>query len=147
MTEPNWTQIAKFDVSAKPVDGAVWQCACPYVEGPGLLKIEAKGGWKYSTTEPCPPNGDLGSALDPKNCIHEKSAVGALIGRIGGSVADKDPISVFSVGALCVRKLDKEVGPLLLAINDSWTGFDDNEGTLEVVVFFAAYAVKTVSIT
>jgi len=146
--KPNWTKIAELQVSAQPSDGGIWQCACQYVQGPALLKIEAGGEWSYSTalTKGCSPNGDLGSALEPKNCVHEKSPVGALIGRIGGGISDKDATSVFSVGTLCIRKLTTEVGPLFLAINDMWNGFGDNNGSLTVTVSLAEDVVKRTTV-
>jgi hypothetical protein len=149
MSEPNWTELANnITVSAKPKD-CIWQCAYPYVEGPGLLKIEATGTWKYLNTnpQPCSPNGNLESPQDGQNYIHGKSPQGALIGRIGGSIADRDTTSVFAVGSFCVRKLDKEAGPLFLTINDAWNGFDDNDGELTVNVFFAAQLVKATTVT
>jgi hypothetical protein len=149
MSEPSWTELANnIIISANPDDG-IWQRACDYVEGPGLLKIEATGTWKYLNIEPqpCSPNGDRESTLDDENNIHGKSPRGALIGRIGGSIADRDTASVFAVGSFCVRKLDKEAGPLFLTINDAWNGFDDNDGELTVKVSFAAQVVKATTVT
>jgi hypothetical protein len=138
MTEPSWTELSEATIKARPEDG-VWQQALPYVEGPGLLKIEATGQWVYAAqfARPCSANGDLLSPLDPKRCIHEKSPVGALIGRIGGSIADKDTAAIFVVGTLCVRKLEKDTaGPLFFAINDMWNGFGDNSGELKIKIHF-----------
>jgi len=137
MPEPTWMEPTSVNIRAHPDDG-VWQQALPYVEGPALLKIEAVGQWNYSTqfARPCSANGDLLSPLDPKRCIHEKSPVGALIGRIGGSIADKDATAIFVVGSLCVRKLEMEsTGPLFLTINDMWNGFGDNSGELTVNIY------------
>jgi hypothetical protein len=138
MTEPTWTNLTSVTIQARPTDG-VWQQAFAHVEGPALLKIEASGQWVYSNLfgNPCSANGDLSSPLDPKRCIHDKSPVGALIGRIGGSIADKDPTSIFVVGSLCVHKLEKEAGPLYLTINDMWNGLGDNSGELTVKIYFS----------
>jgi hypothetical protein len=149
MIKPDWIELANdIPISAKPKD-CIWQCAYSYIEGPGLLKIEATGTWKYLNTapQPCSPNGDLESPLDGQNNLHGKSPLGALIGRIGGSIADRDTTSVFAVGSFCVRKLDKEAGPLFLTINDAWNGFDDNEGTLTIKLSFAAQIVKATTVT
>jgi len=101
------------------------------------LKIVAEGEWAYSTNfaNPCSANGDLNAVIDSKKCIHEKSPVGALIGKIGGSAADKD-VTVFTVGEFCVHKIeDQTAGPLFLTINDTWNGFEDNAGELTVIVY------------
>lgn len=139
MREPNWTEPINVVIKARPDDG-VWQLACPYVESPVLLKIEAQGKWNYSPqfARPCSPNGDLLSPFDPKRCIHDKSPVGALIGRIGGSIADKDATFAFTVGSFFVRKLEKGAGPLFLAMNDLWNGFGDNENEIGVKIYFSA---------
>jgi hypothetical protein len=139
MIEPTWTELTTTSIKAQPDDG-IWQQG-PYVKGPALLKIEANGQWNYSTRfgRLCSANGDLLSLLDPKRCIHDKSPVGALIGRIGGSIADRDPTYIFLIGSVCLRKLDKDTeGPLFLTINDMWTGFADNSGALTVKIYFAA---------
>jgi hypothetical protein len=142
MSEPKWMPLTVNNpIKAKP-DSGVWQQACSYfLQGPALIKIEATGQWNYSrdfVPNPCSADGDVFSPFDSKRCIHENSPVGALIGRIGGSIADKDATSVFCVGSVCVRKLDKDTkGPLFLTINDMRTGFDDNSGDLTVNILYA----------
>jgi hypothetical protein len=138
---PTWTSLEKnIRIKAQPADG-IWQTALDYVQGPLLLKIVANGTWTYSSkfAGACSPNGDVLSPLDNKGCIYEKAPVGALIGRIGGSIASKEPEGVFVVGSFCVRKLDAaSVGPLFLTINDKWNGFGDNEGEITVEIEFAS---------
>jgi hypothetical protein len=140
MDAPNWTELTGIPpIKANPGSGICWTKAYDHVQGPALLKIVATGEWYYSTkfNLACSANGDLMSPLNPTRCIYEKSPVGALIGKIAGSVADKDSSSVFVVGSECVRKLDQERGPLFLTINDMWTGFGDNYGELNVQIFLA----------
>jgi hypothetical protein len=137
--ELKWTELQKgLVVKAKP-DG-LWTKG-PLIVGPTILKIEAKGTWRYSATfaEPCTADGDLTSPFDLKKCVWDKSPVGSLIGRIGGSSADKDPTYVFAVGTSCIRAIDQNTkGLLFLTINDMWVGFGDNSGELTVNVYFAA---------
>jgi hypothetical protein len=137
MDAPPWTPLADgIVIKAKPEDG-VWQKAFDYVQGPVVLRITATGTWGYSkfVTNRCTANGDLLSPLDTKGCVHEKAPVGALIGRIGGSIATKEPDGVFVVGSIYVRKLDQNTaGPLFLTINDKWNGFGDNDGELVVKI-------------
>jgi len=139
MYAPNWQELTGIPpIKAKP-DSGFWTKAYDYIDAPTLLKIIATGEWNYSTKfgAKCSANGDLMSPFNSARCIYEKAPVGALIGRIGGSVADKDPSSIFVVGSECVRKLDQEKGPLFLTINDMWTGFGDNDDQLTVHIFFA----------
>ena len=137
---PEWTSLQKdIRIKAQPAD-SIWQKAYDYVEGPLLLKIVASGTWTYSSkfAGTCTSNGDVLSPLDNKGCIYEKAPVGALIGRIGGSIATKEPDGVFVVGSYCVHKLDAtNAGPLFLTINDKWNGFGDNDGEITVEIEFA----------
>lgn len=136
MDTPQWTDLANVKIKAKP-EGSIWQLAWAFVQGPALLKMEATGQWEYSKfAKPCSANGDLDSPLDNKGSVHEKAALGALIGRVGGSIADSD--GIFIVGSVCVHKLGKDdAGPLFLAINDKWNGFEDNSSELEVKISYA----------
>ena len=133
MHTPQWTDLDTVKVKAKP-EGSIWQSAWAFVQGPALLKMEATGQWEYSKfAKPCSPNGDLDSPLDNKGSVHEKAA---LIGRVGGSIADSE--GIFIVGTVCVHKLGKDdAGPLFLAINDKRSGFEDNSGELEVKISYA----------
>ncbi len=135
MSTPSWNKVSEKKIKAQPEKG-IWQLAYDYIEGPALLKIEATGEWNYSVNYAgtCSANGELASVIDPKRCIHESSPVGALIAKIGGSTADRTA-SVFTVGELCVRKVDNDTsGPLFLTINDVWDGLGDNEGELTVTI-------------
>jgi hypothetical protein len=140
MDEPRWTKLKDgIVIKAKP-ENSFWQEAYGFVRGPGILKIVADGQWYYSTNfaGECSANGDLLSPFDSSRCIHQKAPVGSLIGKIGGSIADKDSSAVFVVGSSCIRNLDgNTAGPLFLAINDMLTGLGDNEGHLIVNIFFA----------
>ena len=149
MYTPNWQELTGIPpIKAKP-DYGFWTKAYDYIDAPVVIKIVATGKWKYSTKfgAECSANGDLLSPFNSARCIYEKAPVGALIGRIGGSTADKDSTSVFVVGSECVRKLDQERGPLFLTINDMWTGFNDNDGLLTVQIFFAELQKSTSSAT
>lgn len=136
MDTPKWTELGSVKVSAKP-ESSIWQLAWAFVRGPALLKMEAIGQWEYSKfAKSCSANGDLDSPLDNKSSVHEKAALGALIGRVGGSIADSD--GIFIVGAVCVHKLgEDDAGPLFLAINDKRNGFEDNSGELDVKISWA----------
>jgi hypothetical protein len=139
MNEPNWTNLGgKLIISAKP--SGLWTRTDIFVLGPALLKFEAAGQWYYSTKygRESSADGDLLSPIPLKRCLSEKAPIGSLLGKIGGSVADRGGDSVFLVGSYCVLEVGKDQrGPLYLTINDVYDGYIDNDGQLEVVVQIA----------
>lgn len=156
MTTPTWTQVDTVKVDAKP--GGFWNLAIEFVPGPRLLRFRViekdKGGksvpleWTVNDTVrspvTCGPNGvALGDAKVSYLC--PGAPVGALIGKLGGSLADvPDPTQaatpfgtkkVFAVGTYCVIKVaDADSGPLYLTMNDEPASFYKHSGALHVEI-------------
>jgi hypothetical protein len=136
MTQPNWQSIAEhpFSVPAKPQ--GLWTKVCDYIEGPVKLKVEAKGEWECSKKR-CGPDGAPQEGLIA-DALVPSAPVGALVGKIGGSSADKPDVAkafVFSVGTYSVVTLDEKVkGALFLTMNDVVSRFDQHDGAVEVTI-------------
>jgi hypothetical protein len=92
------------------------------------LKLKAKGEWVAMPGLPsCGPDGIVGQAFPDDRLVVTDCAVGALIGRIGGSSAslkapsppaDSGEAKPLPVGHHAVLKLpEKFVGPLYLGFN------------------------------
>jgi hypothetical protein len=147
MTEPAWIDIGAAEIFAKPI--GLWNDTKIFVEGPGLLRIEVipeevesqiQPSWFYSLKykHQCTANGDQRSLIPLKRCLTEKAPVGALIGKVGGSVADRGGDAIFLVGSFCVIEIPSERrGPLFLTINDLVDGYTDNDGSLKISVKMA----------
>ena len=145
--ELQWNNLAtKLKIPAKPV--GLWTRVHDVIVGPGLLKFEATGTWKYSVRfgNACTADGDTLAPLSPSKSLCPKCPVGALIAKIGGSSADCDTTAsnIYPVGTFCVLSLKAkpdpnalEPGPLFLTINDAWNGMQDNDGELLVDIFWA----------
>ena len=133
MTEPTWLPLKlKTDkIAAKP--DALWTLVCEYIKGPLKLKIEATGTWEYSPTKGCGPDGSrqagiLADALNPS------APLGTLIGKVGGSPADK-PTSSFVAGSYVVIALDdKAEGALFFTMNDQIGHFEDHDKEITITV-------------
>lgn len=138
MPKPVWSPFLDertIVVPAVPV--GLWTRVCDYVAGPLKLKFVAEGDWRYTTKVAgrCTANGDPSSPMSATRCLKTDAPVGALIGKIGGSIAGKADGTVFLVGAFCTLEIDDKVkGALYLTINDEETGFDDNDGALNVSI-------------
>jgi hypothetical protein len=134
-----WT-VLKKEAHVPATGPTLWTIVCEYVSGPRKLKFEAHGSWRYSRriVDSCSPDGDPGSPVDRSKCLKADAAVGALIGKIGGSTAGKSDGVVFIVGSFCIVDVpDKTAGTLFLTINDEESGFSDNEGEVTVSVYDA----------
>jgi hypothetical protein len=139
MNEPNWIDLSKeLEIPAKPL--GLWTRAEIFIQGPILLKMEAspiddEGNWCYSTkfNLRCSADGDWRSPIPLKRCLTDKAPIGSLIGKIGGSIADRGGDAVFLVGSYCVLEIAQEKrGPLYFTINDLIDGYFDNEGKMKV---------------
>jgi len=82
---------------------------------------------------PCGADGTPGDGYSA-NHLCATAPTGALIGKIGGSTADKpDAASVFAVGQYCIRTLKtEESGALFLTMNDVPGNFAQHDGVLKV---------------
>lgn len=140
MIAPTWNSLVK-DIKVEAASNSLWQKAFDWIAGPILLRFNAQGTWRYTSApsmRPCTADGDLLSPIDSSRCIWTKAPVGALLGRIGGSTADKETNSIFVIGSYCVVAVDKnKEGPLFLTINDLWNGLSDNSEALLVDIDWA----------
>ena len=155
MTKPFWRRVDVVCVKAAPDEG-FWTMALDWVSGPRLLKFsvsdkDAKGKtvvtkWTLVTGKECSANGDASASVAAAIC--DGANMGALVGKIGGSAADRPgvalppttPVSypgrkIFAAGALCTIRLDKDDGgPLFLTMNDEPGHFADHTGELHILI-------------
>jgi hypothetical protein len=136
-TSRRWEPIpdGDFTVPAKPARG-LWTPVLNYVTGPVILRVTATGTWQpIDWLRDCGPDGFPHWAFGRDFLLWKKAPLGALIAKIGGSVAGVDDSSdIFLVGAQAVLTLEKSTGPLYLTINDAPSAFDDNLGEVGVVI-------------
>lgn len=126
----------KCKVPAKPKEG-LWSPAIDFLTGPLALSIKATGTWSYAPNQSCDANGrqtDVTEAVQPADCLHAKGPVGALIARVGGSIAEagESPLTVGGHATVVLKK--EQRGALYLTINDSAKGMLDNSGGIEVEI-------------
>jgi hypothetical protein len=141
MFEPNWLalELKTSKIPAKPEPNGLWTLVHPYVRGPAKLRIEAKGSWKYCESGECGPDGSRQQNFSDQR-LSASAPLGALIGKIGGSPADKPGTNAFAfvAGTYTVVVLeDKTEGPLFLTMNDEVKHFDDHSGSVEVTISHA----------
>jgi hypothetical protein len=142
MGEPSWRPIKEISVPQRPTN--FWTPAWDYVT-PGRLyriSVEPVGAadqtWTpASAAQPCTAEGD--PALTRQGLPLDSCAVGALIGKIGGSSAeikpDKDKVVLFGVGRHCVVSVDAaKAGALYLGINDTHASAAQLQGQLLVTI-------------
>jgi hypothetical protein len=135
-TQRDWDQTKTgIAVPAKPAQ-ALWTPVLDYVTGPVVLRITAEGSWRPAASlPPCGPDGLTHWAFGRDFLLWKKAPLGALIAKIGGSVAGiDDSTDIFLVGSRGVLNLEKAAGPLYLTINDAPSAFDDNDGALTVAI-------------
>jgi hypothetical protein len=162
MGEPSWRFIKEIPVPQRP--GVFWTPALDYVM-PGRLyriAVEPTGEppgtdqkWKpASAKQQCTADGDAtqtrqGDGTEAASSLPvDTCAVGALIGKIGGSSAevkpDKQKAMLFGVGRYCVVSIEAsktgeaaKTGALYLGVNDTSAGAIGLEGTLTVKIYEA----------
>jgi len=136
MTTPNWQPLVEVKVQAKPEHEALWKLVYEYLAGPRRLRFKATGAWEREPGKTCGPNGASREQLD-NAYLAGGAQVGALIGKIGGSTADKgdSPAQVFAVGEYCVIHVpDTARGGLFLTMNDKPQNFYQHSGELDVTI-------------
>jgi hypothetical protein len=137
MTTPNWQLLVEVKVQAKPEHEALWKLVYEYLAGPRRLRFKATGAWQRGPDLTCGPNGASREGLVDAANLAGGAQVGALIGKIGGSTADKgdSPAQVFAVGEYCVIHFpDTTRGGLFLTMNDKPQNFDQHSGELDVTI-------------
>jgi hypothetical protein len=166
MTDPNWDAGIEKNISAKPTHGN-WTLALDYVDaskrlkfvvsderdipaaaplGPGQPQAPAAPAaaqtepnkWTYAQGSMCTADGDPKAPLNPANCLITDAPPGALIAKIGGSVAGKtsDGLKSFVVGSLCVYDTDATTkGILYLTMNADPMGLSERSGSIRVKIY------------
>lgn len=136
MNQPSWRPLTLRTnvIPARP--DALWTLVHEYVTGPCKLKITAKGKWHYASTKECGPDGsrEAGFSSDTLNAV---AVLGSLIGKIGGSPAEKPDAQAFTfvAGSYVVLAFDeKREGALYLTMNDQPGHFDEHSGNVEVTI-------------
>jgi hypothetical protein len=125
-------------VPARPASG-LWTLVRSYLSSPQIIRIGAEGSWTAASGLPsCGPDGLPHWAFGRDALLFKKAPLGALIGKIGGSIAGVDDRDVFLVGSASVLTIDKSAGPLFLTINDAPGFFEDNTGALTVAIALLA---------
>jgi hypothetical protein len=140
MKKPAWRtlKLAKDPLPAKSI--GLWTQVIDYIEGPTRLRFKASGKWTYAEGRETGPEGDRNLGF-PQDVLLPGAPLGALVGKIGGSSADKpDPTkqTVFAVGTDCVISVDEKTkGTLFLTMNDEPSQFDGHDGEIKVEVWEA----------
>src|SRR5258708_36834084 len=166
MSDPNWDAGVDVNVLALPIHGN-WTMAIEYVDAAKRLKFvvndtadgpadapQGGGGgqqggqigtaslvrnqWNYSRDRACNANGDPKAPVNPANCLIPDAPPGALIGKLGGSIAGKtsDALKAFVVGSFCIIDIDdKWKGTLYLAMNADPLSQLERAGQLAVKIY------------
>jgi hypothetical protein len=90
----------------------------------------------YSGSTSCGPDGSRNAGFSA-DALNPSALLGALIGKIGGSPAEKPDTATFTFAAgsyAIVVVGEKTEGPLYLTMNDQPTHFDEHAGSLTVAV-------------
>ena len=129
MTDPNWQALKAVTVPAKTAQG-FWTLALGYIAGPSRLRFVVEktvdapsqppvlNEWICAPNRTCTADGDPKLPINPANCLFPEAPPGALIAKIGGSIAGKKDGKLFVVGSYCIVDLDETAkGALFLAMN------------------------------
>lgn len=128
MISLTWKRIDTFIVPERDVVEPWLMALEDFGAATTYLKLISKGAWTaMAGLAECGPDGLIGQSFPDDRMVVTDCAVGALIGRIGGSSAslkaqnppaDSGEVKPFPVGRHAVLKLpDKFVGPLYLGFN------------------------------
>jgi hypothetical protein len=125
-----WNTLSPFKMSAGDIHSAWVVVPIEIPEGVTHLKFHGEGSWKtIAGLDSCGPDGMVGRSYAADQLLLEDCAVGALIGRFGGSTAslkasnagtdaEAGTTKPFAVGRHAIVKLpEKFVGPVLLGFN------------------------------
>jgi hypothetical protein len=99
-----------------------------------LIRIVASGTWSdLRDGNAIGPDGYLNLSLTAEQLILAGAPLGALIGKIGGSTADKvtvdktagdkkvDGLTIFPIGTYCIVAPIDKAAPLFVAVNGAWS--------------------------
>jgi hypothetical protein len=103
----------------------------------GAPPATERNEWSYLQDRNCNANGDPKAPVNPSTCLITDAPPGALIAKIGGSVAGKtsDALKTFVVGSFCVIDLDANTkGTLYFTINADPMTVSERSGKLVVKI-------------
>jgi hypothetical protein len=124
----NWSEVAKISLKEQDVVAA-WLVALEELDATmKYLRFKASGKWTaMGGLSPCGPDGLVGQSFPDDRLIVSDCAVGALIGRVGGSSAtlkgsssapEAGETKSFPIGCHTVVKLpDNTTGPIYISFN------------------------------
>lgn len=144
MPTPRWSGVCTMNVPGN--EQVSWVPALDYLTAGRLYRIHVpqeenkEQRWTPEGSSGCTADGDpdltrVGVELPMPNV-----AVGALIGRIGGSTADmaadKDRMLIFAIGRYCVFQAPQAptIGALFLGSNESRSSIVRFDGSLNVTI-------------
>ncbi len=134
-----FTDLILVTVRARPA--GLWTLVSEFVDKAHVLKISAPNTtcWSYADAieARCGPDGDPDALLSPAKCLVPSAPVGALVGKIGGSISGAADGQTFVVGSYCVVSVAAPGGPLYLTINDEAAGMGNNAGAVDVKIQIA----------
>jgi len=123
----DWKPFKARDDIANTEVREPWLVAVEMIRDVTHLRIRAEGSWSPmpGVLADCQPDGHAGLALPADRLVISDCAVGALIGRFGGSSAgygqsgdDADKTKPFPIGKYCVVTVpQKAVVPLFIGFN------------------------------
>ena len=151
MGQPTWRKLTTVMIPERAA--SVWTPALDYITAGRLYKITVEmkddpatpGGkidqfWTPESGSACTADGD--PSLTRNNAgTTDLCALGALIGKVGGSSADikpdKEKTVLFGVGRHCVFSVAEaaKCGSLYLGINDAQASLARIAGQLEVTIY------------
>jgi hypothetical protein len=128
-----WTPVVDYLVPGKTYRLEVPMRDIPASPGAPAKTEDQK--WRPESAGECSADGDPEKQID--NLMISGAAVGALVGKIGGSTADlkpdKDKLVLFTVGRYCVFTVEAaKAGTLYLGANDTMDSLVRVQGQLEI---------------
>jgi hypothetical protein len=117
MNVKDWQSIVTFNRTNIDLS-AVWLKVSDHVSAGKLLKVSAEGEWTFlpDFAGKCSPDGFLGLPLPYDKLLVPTTALGALIGKLGGSSADQKDGTLFTIGKFTIVAAEKG-GPLYVGVN------------------------------
>jgi len=136
MNQPSWSPLPLLTEKIPAQPEALWTLVHGYVQGPCKLKLIATGKWKYSSATECGPDGCRAGGF-ASDTLNTAALLGTLIGKIGGSPAEKPGTGAFTfvAGSYVVLAVDEKTeGGLYLTMNDQPGHFDQHSGEIDVTI-------------
>jgi hypothetical protein len=141
-----WQSLAVYEPPAPPAPppaapvpppfamSGLWLRVIDLLPAKRLIRIVATGTWSdLRGGTAVGPDGYLDLSLTAEHLIYADAPLGALIGKIGGSTADKitgdkttgdkkiEGITLFPIGTYCVVAPIEKAAPLFVAVNGAWS--------------------------